>query len=64
MIAITTSLNVGDEVVEISANITNKLIVKLFAVCKAELTSIPFIFQMKNPFGKIFIVFYHTTISY
>ena len=48
-IDITTSLNVGDEVADISPNIMNKLMEKLFAVCMAELTSIPFVFHVKNP---------------
>ena len=49
MMDMTTSLNRGVEVVDLSPNMTNKLIAKLFAVCMAELTSIPFVFQVKNP---------------
>ena len=41
--------NCGLEVDVWSPSMTSKPTEKLFAVCMAELTSIPFVFQAKNP---------------
>lgn len=48
-IDMTTSLNCGGEVADLSPNMMNNEMEKLFAVCMAELTSIPFVFHVKNP---------------
>ncbi len=45
----TVSHNWGDDVGVMIPNITNRLIERLFAVCNAELTSKPLVFQAKNP---------------
>lgn len=44
-----TLVNVGVEVVISSPNIAMVALIKLFTVCHAELTSIPFVFKVKIP---------------
>ena len=51
-IVVAVSDNDGFEVEYCSPSMTNKLMEKLFEVCMAELTSIPFVFQV-NGLGRI-----------